>query len=63
MAQQLVDYCRVGYLQIDCGRIGCTGPAKPAALGITINTAGMQPYLVDVEIAVNGRTLYCSPSI
>ena len=43
MAQQLVDYCRVGYLQIDCGRIGCTGPAKPAALGITMNTAGMQP--------------------
>ena len=31
MVQQLVDYGRVGYLQIDSGRIGGIGPAKPAA--------------------------------
>lgn len=31
MAQQLVDYGKVGYLQIDCGRIGGIGPAKRAA--------------------------------
>jgi L-alanine-DL-glutamate epimerase-like enolase superfamily enzyme len=31
MAQQLVDYGRVGFLQIDCGRIGGIGPAKRAA--------------------------------
>ena len=31
IAQQLVDYGRVGYLQIDSGRIGGIGPAKPAA--------------------------------
>ena len=133
MAQQLVDYGRVGYLQIDCGRVGGIGPAKRAAdyaaargvtyvnhtftshlalcaslqpyaglenhriceypfapksvawdmtethltpdasgeitlpaapgLGISMNPAGMRPYLVDVEIAVNGRTLYRSPAL
>jgi L-alanine-DL-glutamate epimerase-like enolase superfamily enzyme len=31
MAQHLVDYGRVGYIQIDCGRIGGIGPAKRAA--------------------------------
>jgi L-alanine-DL-glutamate epimerase-like enolase superfamily enzyme len=31
MAQQLVDYGKVGFLQIDCGRIGGIGPAKRAA--------------------------------
>jgi L-alanine-DL-glutamate epimerase-like enolase superfamily enzyme len=31
MAQQLVDYGRVGYIQIDCGRIGGIGPAKRVA--------------------------------
>jgi L-alanine-DL-glutamate epimerase-like enolase superfamily enzyme len=39
-----------------------TLPAAPG-LGITMNTAGMRPYLVDVEIAVNGRTLYRSPAL
>jgi L-alanine-DL-glutamate epimerase-like enolase superfamily enzyme len=133
MAQQLVDYGRVGFLQIDCGRIGGIGPAKRAAdyaaangvtyvnhtftshlalcaslqpyaglenhriceypfapksvawdmsethltpdangevtlpaapgLGITMSAAGMRPYLVDVEIAVKGRTLYRSPAL
>jgi L-alanine-DL-glutamate epimerase-like enolase superfamily enzyme len=133
MAQQLVDYGRVGFLQIDCGRIGGIGQAKRAAdyaaargvtyvnhtftshlalcaslqpyagldnhriceypfapksvawdmsetdltpdanggitlpavpgLGITMNPAGMRPYLVDVEIAVKGRTLYRSPAL
>ena len=28
MAQHLIDYGRVGYIQIDCGRIGGIGPAK-----------------------------------
>ncbi len=31
MAQQLIDYGKVGFLQIDCGRIGGIGPAKRAA--------------------------------
>lgn len=133
MAQQLVDYGKVGFLQIDCGRIGGIGPAKRAAdyaaargvtyvnhtftshlalcaslqpyagleshriceypfapksvawdmsethltpdangeiclpaapgLGITMSAAGMRPYLVDVEIAVKGATLYRSPAL
>ena len=31
MAQQLIDYGKVGFVQIDCGRIGGIGPAKRAA--------------------------------
>lgn len=31
MAQQLIDYGRVGYIQVDCGRIGGIGPAKRVA--------------------------------
>ncbi len=31
MAQHLIDYGRVGYIQIDCGRIGGIGPAKRVA--------------------------------
>jgi L-alanine-DL-glutamate epimerase-like enolase superfamily enzyme len=31
MAQQLIDYGKVGFIQIDCGRIGGIGPAKRAA--------------------------------
>ena len=31
MAQQLIDYGGVGFIQIDCGRIGGIGPAKRAA--------------------------------
>jgi len=31
MAQHLIDYGHVGYLQVDCGRIGGIGPAKRAA--------------------------------
>ncbi len=31
MAQHLIDYGKVGYIQIDCGRIGGIGPAKRAA--------------------------------
>lgn len=31
MAQHLIDYGRVGYIQVDCGRIGGIGPAKRAA--------------------------------
>ena len=31
MAQQLIDYGRVGFIQIDCGRIGGIAPAKRAA--------------------------------
>ncbi len=37
-------------------------PAAPG-LGITMNAAGMRPYLVDVEITVKGRTLYRSPAL
>jgi L-alanine-DL-glutamate epimerase-like enolase superfamily enzyme len=40
MAQHLIDYWRVRYIQIDCGRIGGIGPAKrtadyAAAAGVT----------------------------
>jgi L-alanine-DL-glutamate epimerase-like enolase superfamily enzyme len=31
MAQQLIDYGKVAYVQIDCGRIGGIGPAKRVA--------------------------------
>ena len=31
MAQQLIDYGKVGFVQIDCGRIGGIGPAKRTA--------------------------------
>jgi L-alanine-DL-glutamate epimerase-like enolase superfamily enzyme len=31
MAKHLIDYGRVGYIQVDCGRIGGIGPAKRAA--------------------------------
>jgi len=131
MARHLIDYGRVGFIQIDCGRIGGIGPAKKIAdyaaargatyvnhtftshlalsaslqpyaglaehticeypfapkplawelsvnhilpdevgevsvpdavgLGIEIDKAALQKYLVPVEIAVKGRTLYSSP--
>jgi L-alanine-DL-glutamate epimerase-like enolase superfamily enzyme len=31
MARQLIDYGKVSYIQIDCGRIGGIGPAKQVA--------------------------------
>jgi L-alanine-DL-glutamate epimerase-like enolase superfamily enzyme len=31
MARQLIDYGKVSYIQIDCGRIGGLGPAKRVA--------------------------------
>ena len=31
MAQQLIDYGKVSYVQIDCGRIGGLAPAKRVA--------------------------------
>ena len=131
MARHLIDYGRVGFIQIDCGRIGGIAPAKriadyavarsvtyvnhtftshlalsaslqpyaglaghticeypfapkplawdlsvnhilpddagevslpeAAGLGIEIDKAALQKYLVPVEIAVKGRTLYSSP--
>ena len=131
MARHLIDYGRVGFIQIDCGRIGGIGPAKKiadyavargvtyvnhtftshlalsaslqpyaglaehticeypfapkplawdlsanhilpddageislseaAGLGIEIDKAALQKYLVPAEIAVKGRTLYSSP--
>ena len=59
MAKQLIDYGGVGYIQIDCGRIGGIGPSKEiadyaVARGVTfVNhtftshlalSASMQPY-------------------
>ena len=59
MARHLIDYGRVGFVQIDCGRIGGIGPAKQvadyaAARGVTyVNhtftshlalSASMQPF-------------------
>ena len=31
MARHLIDYGGVGFIQIDCGRIGGIGPAKKVA--------------------------------
>jgi L-alanine-DL-glutamate epimerase-like enolase superfamily enzyme len=59
MARHLIDYGRIGFVQIDCGRIGGIGPAKvvadyAAARGVTyVNhtftshlalSASLQPY-------------------
>jgi L-alanine-DL-glutamate epimerase-like enolase superfamily enzyme len=133
MARHLIDYGKVGFIQIDCGRIGGIGPAKrvadyaaargvtyvnhtftshlalsaslqpfaglaehriceyPAALkqlavdlttnhlqpdqngeihipdapglGMTVNTAGLSRYLVNVEISVEGTTIYETPKL
>ncbi len=132
MAQQMIDYAGIGYVQIDAGRIGGMSVAKqvadyaqakgvtyvnhtftshlalsasiqpyaglendiiaeypvepkslaldittnhiqpdqqglihaPAApgLGMTVNTTGLQKYLVDVEIRVKGQLLYQTPT-
>jgi L-alanine-DL-glutamate epimerase-like enolase superfamily enzyme len=32
-------------------------------LGMTVNIAGLSPYLVDVEIVVQGNKLYKTPSL
>jgi len=37
-------------------------PSRPG-LGLTVNTAGLGKYLVDVEIKVNGRVLYRTPAL
>ncbi|MDQ0511868.1 mandelate racemase/muconate lactonizing enzyme family protein [Ancylobacter amanitiformis] len=132
MARNLIDYGDIGFVQIDCGRIGGIGPAKRVAdhavakgvtyvnhtftsnlalsaslqpfagvadaticeypvslqplaveltanhiqrdangeiaapeapgLGIEINPAALEAYRVDVEITVQGRTLFRSPA-
>jgi L-alanine-DL-glutamate epimerase-like enolase superfamily enzyme len=133
MARHTIDYGKVGYIQIDCGRIGGIGPAKRVAdhavkrgvtyvnhtftshlalsaslqpfaglkehsiceypiapqsmawemcanhivpdqngeiqlpnspgLGIDVDAARIRKFLVDVEITVNGKTLYRTPAI
>lgn len=133
MAQQMIDYAGIGYVQIDAGRIGglsvskqvadyahargvtyvnhtftshlalsaslqpyaglevdviCEYPVElkslavaitenhlerdangyvhaPAApgLGMTVNRAGLQEYLVDTEIRVKGQVLYRTPTL
>ena len=133
MAKHLIDYGGVGYIQIDCGRIGGIGPSKQVAdyavakgvtfvnhtftshlalsasmqpyagledhricefpampkplalelsqnhlqpdrngeiaapdapgLGIEVSPAGVRKYLQEVDIQVNGRTLFSTPKI
>jgi L-alanine-DL-glutamate epimerase-like enolase superfamily enzyme len=133
MARHLIDFGGVGFIQIDCGRIGGIGPAKKIAdyavsqgvtyvnhtftshlalsaslqpyaglsdhricefpfapkplalaftanhlersdhgeiaapdspgLGIDISPAGIQKYLVEVDINVSGETLYTTPTL
>lgn len=133
MAQHMIDYAGIGYVQIDAGRIGgisvakavadyaqgkgvtyvnhtftshlalsaslqpfagiandviCEYPVEPKALalaitqnhilpdangqvhvpaapglGMAVNPTGLQPYLVEVEIRVQGKTLYQTPSL
>lgn len=132
MAEHLIDFGKVGYIQIDCGRIGGIGPAKTVAdyaaargvtfvnhtftsnlalsaslqpyagleehricefptglsslavdlttthsapdangeisapdapgLGLEVNTAALQHYIVDVEIRVGGKTIFSTPA-
>jgi len=132
MAEHLIDFGKVGYVQIDCGRIGGLGPAKDVAdyaakrgvtyinhtftsnlalsaslqpfagledhwiceypttlkqlavdltsnhivpdanglihvpdapgLGIEMNPAALERYKVDVEIKVNGKTVFATPT-
>ncbi len=133
MAQHMIDYAGLGYVQIDAGRIGglsvskavadyaqakgvtyvnhtftshlalsaslqpfagiendviCEYPVEPKSLalditqnhiqrdangqvhvpaapglGMEINFAALQPYLIDVEIRVQGKTLYKTPQL
>ncbi|HEY8594730.1 MAG TPA: mandelate racemase/muconate lactonizing enzyme family protein [Devosiaceae bacterium] len=133
MAEHLIDFGKVGYVQVDCGRIGGLWPAKQVAdhaaargvtyinhtftsnlalsaslqpfagleghhiceyptnlrqlardlthnhivpdangqivisdapgLGIEVNPEALTKYAVDVEIRVNGRTLFSSPAV
>lgn len=133
MAQHMIDYAGLGYVQIDAGRIGglsvskavadyaqakgvtyvnhtftshlalsaslqpfagiendviCEYPVEPKSLalditqnhihrdangqvhvpaapglGMAINFAALQPYLVDVEIRIQGKTLYKTPAL
>ncbi len=133
MAQHMIDYAGLGYVQIDAGRIGglsvskavadyaqakgvtyvnhtftshlalsaslqpfagiendviCEYPVEPKSLalditqnhiqrdangqvhvpaapglGMAINFAALQPYLIDVEIRVQGKTLYKTPAL
>lgn len=133
MAQQMIDYAGIGYVQIDAGRIGgisvskevadyaqsknvtyvnhtftshlalsaslqpyagipqdviCEYPVEPKSLalditrnhierdangqvhvpaapglGMAVNTSALQPYLVDVEIRVQGKVLYTTPTL
>ena len=133
MARHMIDYGKVGFIQIDCGRIGGIGPAKrvadyaaargvtyvnhtftshlalsaslqpfaglaedriceyPAApkqlavdlttnhllpdrngeihvpdapgLGMTVNVGDLSKYLVDVEIVIQGSTIYKTPRL
>jgi L-alanine-DL-glutamate epimerase-like enolase superfamily enzyme len=133
MAKHLIDFGGVGYIQIDCGRIGGIGPSKQVAdyavakgvtfvnhtftshlalsasmqpyagladhricefpampkplalelsenhlapdrngeiaapdapgLGIAVSPAGVRKYLQQVDIRVNGRTLFSTPKI
>ncbi len=133
MAQQMIDYAGIGFVQIDAGRIGGITPSKlvadyaqaegvtyvnhtftshlalsaslqpyaglandliseypvepkalataitnnhilpdangqihpPAApgLGMTVNTAALQPYLQEVELKVGGKVLYRTPAL
>ncbi|MEM7538333.1 MAG: mandelate racemase/muconate lactonizing enzyme family protein [Chloroflexota bacterium] len=133
MAQHMIDYAGIGYVQIDAGRIGGLSVAKAVAdyahardvtyvnhtftshlalsaslqpyaglqthelceypvelkslavdvtenhlvrdidgyihvpeqpgLGMTVNRAKLQPYLVDVEICVDGKMLYQTPQL
>jgi L-alanine-DL-glutamate epimerase-like enolase superfamily enzyme len=133
MAQHMIDYARLGYVQIDAGRIGgisvakavadyaqangvtyvnhtftshlalsaslqpfagieadviCEYPVEPKQLALDITTehllpdangqinvperpglglepnlAGLQPYIVDTEIKVNGKVLYRTPAL
>ena len=32
-------------------------------LGLTVDTEKLRPYLVDVEINVNGKTIYKTPAL
>lgn len=42
---------------------GCIQVPEKPGLGVTVDTAALTKYLVDVEIKVNGRTIYYTPEL
>jgi L-alanine-DL-glutamate epimerase-like enolase superfamily enzyme len=53
MARHLIDYGRVGFIQIDCGRIGGIGPAKQVADYATARGVGYVNHTFTSHLALS----------